>query len=195
MLAKTHQAFGLFTVALALHYTHTPIVSVPGVAALGVSLITSILSDADNPNSTPAKAFFPVAWLLELLQVKHRGATHSILAAALWWALAAVVRHWVISIGTLHVAAWPIAIGAAVGYTSHIVIDLLNREGEQLFWPLRGRFALYLVSSDGLVNRLLEPVFLVAFFAVVLFGIGAEYATVRFIFVTAHHLSNLIPIP
>ena len=49
----------------------------------------------------------------------------------------------------------PAAPAFAAAYLSHIGVDLLNRRGEQLLWPLQRRFALGLCRSDGAVNALL----------------------------------------
>lgn len=41
------------------------------------------------------------------------------------------------------------------GYLSHLGIDILNRRGERLLYPLKKGFCLRVCDSDGLVNRLL----------------------------------------
>ncbi len=194
MLYKTHQAFGLFSTSLVLiNYTHTPILSAPGVLALGVSMLTSIMPDADNPNTIPAKAMFPFAMGLEMMRAKHRGVTHSLPIAALWFWLAFAGRHWQASMGPIHFALFPVLLGAAFGYLSHIVIDLLNREGEQLLWPLKWRFAFYLVSSDGFANSALEVVFLVGMFFVVMYGLALQYPVFGHAWQLAHHAFPIIP--
>ncbi len=43
----------------------------------------------------------------------------------------------------------------AIGYASHLVIDLLNYKGEQLLFPLSKRFSLGLCKSDGIVNKVM----------------------------------------
>ncbi len=195
MLFKTHQAFGLFSTSLVLiNYTHTPVLSMPGMLALGASMITSIMPDADNPNTISAKAMLPLAWVLEMTRAKHRGVTHSLLAAA-WWAwLALTAVHWRAALGPFHFSMYPVAIGAAVGYWSHLVIDLLNKEREQFFWPFKGGVAFYLVSSDGFVNALLEWVFGIAFFISALYSIALYTPGVALFFRAAHHLFPLVPL-
>lgn len=195
MLYRTHQAFGLFCTSLMLiDYTHTTILSTSGVLALGASMATSIMPDVDNPNTIPAKAMFPLAMGCEVLRVPHRGATHSLTVAALWFWLAFSARHWSLAIGTLHLSFYVVMLGAAVGYLSHIVIDLLNREGEQLLWPLRRRFAFHLVSSDGIANTVAEVVFLVAAFLTALYGIFLKTPTLQHFFRLLHHTFPIIPL-
>lgn len=67
---------------MLIDYTHTPVLSATGVTALGVSMVTSILPDVDNPNTTSAKALFHLAMACEVLRVTHRGPTHSLPVAA-----------------------------------------------------------------------------------------------------------------
>lgn len=40
-----------------------------------------------------------------------------------------------------------------IGFASHLALDLLNRKGEKLFFPLRKGFCLHLCSSHGIVNK------------------------------------------
>lgn len=194
MLYRTHQAFGLFSTSLVLiNYTHTPILSMPGVLALGTTLVTSVMPDADEPGSVSAKSLFPIAMALEMLRVTHRGPTHSLTIAALWFWLAASGAHWYVTIGALQFSLYPVLLGAAAGYLSHIVIDFPNKEGEQLLWPLKGRFALYLIPADGIVNSILEVVFLFASFFVVLYGLALQYPAIALMFQIAHHTLSIIP--
>lgn len=46
----------------------------------------------------------------------------------------------------------------AIGFASHLVIDLLNKRGEKLLWPMKKSFSLKLCSSRGLINELLMTV-------------------------------------
>nr|NNM90128.1 metal-dependent hydrolase [Bacilli bacterium] len=192
MLSKTHQAFGLSAVAYVLvNYTHTPILSVAGIGALAVSLATSIIPDCDLAGSMPSKAFFPYTWVLEVLRLDdHRGFTHSILAAAPWWVLAYFSQPWRVTIGPIHFSFFPIVVGAAVGYSSHIVIDLLNKKGEQLFFPLKPRFALHFCSAEGFWNRAFEYLSLIAFFGLALWSIGLTFPPAHGVFVALMNLSH-----
>ena len=40
-----------------------------------------------------------------------------------------------------------------IAFLSHLGIDLLNRKGERLFFPLKKRFSFGICSSRGLVNQ------------------------------------------
>ena len=43
----------------------------------------------------------------------------------------------------------------AVGFLSHLALDILNRKPEKLLWPWKKGFCLGLCSARGLVNRIL----------------------------------------
>lgn len=39
-----------------------------------------------------------------------------------------------------------------IGMVSHLVLDIFNRRGMQLFWPIKKRFCLKMCSSSGRIN-------------------------------------------
>ena len=70
----------------------------------------------------------------------HRTFTHSLLGLA------------VFCFGLGLVCA-PLVVSFAVGFASHVLLDLLNKKPVQLFYPLKaGRFCLKLVYANGVVN-------------------------------------------
>lgn len=86
---------------------------------------------------------------------KHRSFAHSILCLA-WM----TVSLWLVS----PVLAPPFAIG----FVSHVALDLLNKKKVQLLYPLKaGAFSLGLCRADGLANTVLASAGLLA--AAVLF--------------------------
>ena len=86
---------------------------------------------------------------------KHRTFTHSLLFGAL-------------SSQALWYVCPALAMPFAIGFASHLVLDLLNYQKLQLLWPLeQGRCSLGLCHAKGLVNTLLTLVGAVA--AIVLF--------------------------
>lgn len=46
-----------------------------------------------------------------------------------------------------------------ISYASHIIIDLLNKRGLTLFYPIKSRFCFNLCESNGTINRLLFSLF------------------------------------
>lgn len=72
----------------------------------------------------------------------HRTFTHSLLAGALFT-------------GAVSLLSLPLAGFYAIGYGSHLALDLLNRTGMQIFYPLPGRHCLRLCYAGGWANSLL----------------------------------------
>lgn len=84
---------------------------------------------------------FGVVWLLGLFS-SHRGFTHSAAAGAMF-AL------------TVEQLCPPLTLPFAAAYASHLAIDLLNRKGIRLLFPLKGRVCLGLCYADRAANALL----------------------------------------
>ena len=72
---------------------------------------------------------------------RHRGFSHSLLALAL-----ETLCMWLM----IPAAAMPFAIA----FTSHLVLDLMNKRPVRLFYPAKKRFCLGWFYSDRLANRL-----------------------------------------
>lgn len=79
-------------------------------------------------------------WAVGVFQ-PHRGFTHSIAALVLFTLFA-----WLIY------PAYTVAFCA--GYASHLLLDVLNKKGLRLFWPLKGTLCLRLLRADGRANVL-----------------------------------------
>ena len=103
-------------------------------------LCASVLSLDQNRMYTAALALFAL-WVIGFFS-NHRGFTHSIAACALF-----------------SQAVWMLCPAAALpfaaAYASHIVLDLLNKKGLRLLFPLKGGVYLGLFYSDRTANDLL----------------------------------------
>ncbi len=71
----------------------------------------------------------------------HRGWSHSII----WLVVFTYLWNWMIPNGSYK---W-----FAIGYASHLGIDLLNKVGEPLLFPAKWRPCLKVCGSDGLMNK------------------------------------------
>ncbi len=75
-------------------------------------------------------------------QARHRRFTHSVVALALFSA-----------------AVWlfcaPLSLGFAVGFASHIVLDLFNYKRVQVLWPFGKGFSFKMCRSNGKANNVL----------------------------------------
>ena len=69
----------------------------------------------------------------------HRGFSHSLVATALFF-------------GGAYLAVPELALALTVGYFSHLVIDLLNKMPERLFWPVSKGQSLGLCKVGGVVD-------------------------------------------
>lgn len=112
-------------------------VSWPAAAA---SSLAALVPDIDTPESKIGKLVPPLSFALNKI-FGHRNFFHSV------WAVLAVY--------VLLKMFWPLmAAPAAVGYASHIVLDMLNPAGVRLFWPLRLNVAFPLVTAGSLLEYL-----------------------------------------
>ena len=73
---------------------------------------------------------------------KHRTFTHSFLALVLFT-------------GSVYFFCRPAAVPFLIGYASHLIADLFNKLGLQLFFPLKWRPCLKLCKSDKTANHVL----------------------------------------
>lgn len=76
------------------------------------------------------------------IATSHRTFMHSILALALFSVL-------------MYFICRPLTIPFAVGFISHIVLDLFNKRGIQLFFPLKAEVKFEACDSDGQANRVI----------------------------------------
>ncbi|RKN65125.1 metal-dependent hydrolase [Paenibacillus ginsengarvi] len=129
MLQKTHSVAGLIAAEIILVREGIPFLSWEAAGAILLGCLAGTLADVDKPGSTMAKVLFPLSALLKLLRVRHRTLTHS----ALFIALLALVA------SPLPPLYYWVFIAA---YASHTLIDLLNENGVQLLWPIKGKIRL-----------------------------------------------------
>lgn len=92
---------------------------------------------------------------------EHRHFTHSIAAMLLFSVCVSLIFR-------------PLLIPFAIGYISHLALDMLNKKGMQLLFPYKKGFCLKLCYADRLVNKVL---LIVGFIAAITFF--------------AYHLTNI----
>jgi len=141
MLYRTHLALAFFAGMLTL-----PLFS-PGnqILFLLIIMFSALLPDVDHPNSKIGRYLKPIGFLFE-----HRGFFHSIFPVILFVFLLTTFGK--------NVYIWPFVIG----YCSHLVGDLVTRQGIMPFHPLsRMRITGWLKTGSGM-----ESIILVALVAV-----------------------------
>ena len=89
---------------------------------------------------------------------EHRTATHSLLLMLLFSVAAAFV----------HV---PFGAAVLVGYLSHLLLDLLNKRGIQLFFPFKARFCLHLCYAGKTANKVFTIIGAIATLALMIFRV------------------------
>ena len=154
MLAPTHSVFGIFLTLIilavfgvqwSLHWT-----------ILLVAILGAIMPDIDHPKSVIGKMLYFISAPIER-RYGHRTITHSLIG----WAVATVIFGLLVSFGILILLAlrsfsegggfvwdlgfgiwdlWPRWISAfSISYFSHLLLDMINPRGSQMFWPDPGR--------------------------------------------------------
>ena len=113
---KTHVAFGILLGVV----TYTVFAPTQPFLFMALVLLGSMLPDIDHPNSVIGKRVKIVSFLFE-----HRGFFHSLFALVLFG-----------SIGVLAFPGTGAALGIALGYFSHLLIDSITKEGIMTFHPL-----------------------------------------------------------
>jgi len=144
MLAPTHSVFGIFLTLIilavfgvqwGLHWT-----------IILFAILGSIIPDIDHPRSVIGKIFLLISVPLER-RYGHRTITHSLIGWAISSAIFGVLVIFVIwilgfvsdlgfSISDL-APRWIAAF--SISYFSHLVLDMFNPRGSQMFWPDSGR--------------------------------------------------------
>ena len=79
----------------------------------------------------------------------HRSFTHSIVGMAAFC-------------GAFYLACEPLLPYFVVGYASHLVLDVTNKQGIQLFWPLKFNASLGLCCAKGVANTVVMALGFVA---------------------------------
>ena len=138
MLAPTHSIFGisltliilaLFGVKLSLHWT------IMTAAVLG-----ALIPDIDLTRSTISKICYPISQFLED-NFGHRTLTHSLIG----WAVATIVFGFLVTIIAFVAPQIPHQLitrwisAFAIGYLSHLILDMFNPRGVNLLWPRTDR--------------------------------------------------------
>ena len=95
--------------------------------------IGALIPDIDHVNSKISHHLKPLSKLINLLGIKHRGLTHSILGVLIFGFLTKklVAINW-ITAGLYY--------SLLLGYISHLVADMFNPSGIPLLFPIKFRF-------------------------------------------------------
>lgn len=126
MTKTTHMVGGaLFSLAL-------------GAGPLGIAVGTfgGLLPDIDHTQSTLGKKIKPISKLL-----KHRGGTHSIFFVLLVYF---IFYYLIMFLG--FDKYWLELRYIAIGVISHLILDMCNKRGVQLFFPIKGEITFPIIN-------------------------------------------------
>lgn len=131
MMAKTHQTFAVTCVITATFFGYLQ--SNCFFMVIVCAMIGALLPDLDSEKSSAGR-YLPIgSWLFRNI-LGHRTVTHSLFALL------------IISCGFLFLPQQSIYMqlltGLLIGYTSHILGDMIVGGGVGLLWPLPGKFTL-----------------------------------------------------
>jgi len=139
MLAPTHSVFGMFLTLIilavfgvqwSLHWT-----------IILFAILGAVIPDIDHPKSIIGKFFYIISAPLER-RYGHRTITHSLVGWVIFTLLFSfiiVLPSFVIFNLSFDILGWRWIVAFSLGYLSHIILDMFNRRGSQLFWPDPGR--------------------------------------------------------
>ena len=131
MLGKTHVVTGLAAGLVFAHGAH--LIDTTPLVAYAVAAGAALLPDLDQPASLATRTMATKPAHLLLRNFSHRGFTHSIPATVLF-ALACLGLKQLGKLNGIPILDAYI-IMAVVGYASHIVADMFNKNGVWLFYP------------------------------------------------------------
>jgi inner membrane protein len=205
MLGRTHFFVGMAAALITLRPESLPVV----VAGTGAAAIGGVISDIDSGTSTAHKEADKIVMAATLalgaviiieynfhigiyrrlladsniyriitgsaaflllcvfgMRQPHRSFMHSLLALFLFSSCVGII--------------FPeVAPYFAIGYASHLIIDLLNRKREKILWPMKKGYSFNLCSSKGYVNKLMMAagMFISAIYISTLPYVQEAYAT------------------
>ncbi len=139
MLAPTHSVFGIFLTLIilavfgvqwSLHWT-----------IILFAILGAIIPDIDHPKSFIGKLLKFISIPLER-KYGHRSITHSLIGWLIFsfgFFLIIVVPSFVIFNLSFVIYGWRWLAAFSIAYLSHLVLDMFNPRGIQMFWPDPGR--------------------------------------------------------
>lgn len=130
MYSKTHVVFSVLVSLFVLDY-----VKANPYIFISVAFIAAMVPDIDT-----RKSFLGSIVVLPGLLLKHRGILHSVVFAIFLLVLAPFIN-------SVYYLAF------VVGYASHIFLDLLNKEGVEVFYPVSKKMSHGFIKSGGIIEK------------------------------------------
>lgn len=113
-----------------------------------VSALFALAPDIDTIKSKPGKLLQPFSTVASFL-FRHRGFLHSFIFAFL------------VYLGVRYLFSATVATAAAVGYSSHLFLDSLTKDGITPLLPLSGKKLRGFIRTGGLLEKAVQTVMVV----------------------------------
>lgn len=136
MMFLTHLAFGILMGLLVIKFNFLNINN--NILFLITTSISSIIPDIDIATSFVSKKTSPATYAISYF-FKHRGIIHSIIIPIIIFIIT-------------YTANREIALAILLGYSSHIVLDSLTKEGIRPFSPITEYKIKGIIKSAGLAD-------------------------------------------
>ena len=164
MVGKTHAIGGVAAALATANFVPSFRPDTIGLYGTAIFAATAsfgaLLSDVDTNGTISHYPVFNLCHLFfKLFGVKHRGMTHSLPFDLVFFVLGVIMGK------TLGTAGFLIGAGITVGVFSHIILDMLNPAGVQLFFPLPMKISIGSIKTGGLgdfIVRIVLSIFSVA---------------------------------
>lgn len=136
-MASSHVVIGAVCAAVATKFGFIPIKSsdfIDLATPVFLGAVGSLLPDIDHPKSKFGSwvpfLSYPISYIFG-----HRGITHSLL-------MVVTMLYWLLKFPYYFLITKPLFIG----YISHLLADMLTKNGIPLLWPRRQKFKIPLIS-------------------------------------------------
>ena len=146
MIFLTHLLGGILVVAYLGQFFGINSMGNSGkIVVIATAMVFSVLPDMDTVKSKAGKTLQPFSTVISFL-FRHRGFLHSFVFAA------------IVYFSIRYIFSPAIASAAVIGYSSHLVLDSLTKEGIMPFWPLSKMKLKGFVKTGGLAEKLVIAV-------------------------------------
>ena len=143
MIFLTHLLGGVLALVYFGHFTGIASIGSSGkIIAIATAMLFSVLPDIDTVKSKAGKALEPFSTVISFV-FRHRGFLHSFVFAA------------IVYFGIRYIFSPAIATAAVIGYSSHLLLDSLTKEGVMPLWPLSEMKLKGFIKTGGLAEKLL----------------------------------------
>jgi|Deesub1362B_J571_1020462.scaffolds.fasta_scaffold00743_14 inner membrane protein len=144
MRHTTHVTFSMFFIT-GLYEVFPQLFSItPYQYAFVIAIFATLVPDIDHPHSYISRSYWGVFTPAILKTTHHRGWTHSLVGAAIFTAIFAVIL-FVFKSNPIY------SITFFLGYVAHLLSDSFNPAGVMWLWPKEKKLKVALVrtGSDG----------------------------------------------